>query len=121
MPAIYRRHNLFMIRTNIKPLSVNRAWKGRRFKTDEYEEYETELFVALLPKNYKVPEGKIEARYVFAFSSEKCDNDNPLKPFQDVLSKMYGFNDNMIYRTIIDKVVVPKGQEYIEWELVPYV
>lgn len=110
-----------MIRTNIKPLSVNRAWKGRRYKTEEYEEYETELFIDLLPKKYKVPEGKIEARYVFGFSTAQADGDNPLKPFQDVLSKMYGFNDNMIYRTTIEKVIVPKGEEFIEWELVPYV
>ena len=27
----------------IKPLSVNTAWKGRRFKTDAYKAYEIEL------------------------------------------------------------------------------
>ena len=33
---------------DIKPLSVNKMWQGRRYKTYEYQKYEKE-FLYLLP------------------------------------------------------------------------
>ena len=44
-----------MNKVQIKPLTVNRAWNGRKYKTDEYKSYERELDF-LLPK-IDVPEG----------------------------------------------------------------
>ena len=38
-----------MIRINIKPLSVNEAWKGKRFRTDKYKAYQ-KIVVYLLTK-----------------------------------------------------------------------
>jgi len=31
------------MRVDIKPLSVNEAWRGRRFKTPEYRKYERDI------------------------------------------------------------------------------
>ena len=42
------------IKYKIKPLSVNKAWAGKRFKTEDYKSYEKELLLAL-PKQ-EVPE-----------------------------------------------------------------
>jgi hypothetical protein len=41
------------------------------------------------------------------------DYDNPVKIFQDVLSKKYGFNDNRIFAGHQYKILVPKGEEFI--------
>ena len=38
-----------MMRLDIKPLSVNRCWKGKRFKTKEYKRYERDCLL-ILPK-----------------------------------------------------------------------
>ena len=35
------------IKVEIKPLSVNAAWQGRRFKTEAYKKYEKEVLSAL--------------------------------------------------------------------------
>jgi len=35
---------------NIKPLSVNDAWKGKRYKTEKYKNYENVLFNYYLKK-----------------------------------------------------------------------
>jgi hypothetical protein len=35
----------------------------------------------------------------------------------DVLAKKYGFNDNRIYRGVIEKEVVKKGDEYIRFKI----
>jgi len=45
-----------MITVKIKPLSANEAWKGRRFKTDEYKTYEHSLHY-LLPRKIELPPG----------------------------------------------------------------
>ena len=76
-----------MVRVNIKPLSVNKCWQGRRFKTVEYKNYEKALLM-MLPK-INIPEPPFTVYYEFGFSSIASDLDNPVKPLQDVLQKRY--------------------------------
>lgn len=104
-----------MIIIKIKPLSVNEAWKGRRFKTQAYKDYELELFYKL-PK-IEIPEGKLRIYYIFYFSNSSSDIDNGIKQFTDVLCKKYNFNDNRIYRIIAEKRIVKKGEEKIEFSI----
>ena len=100
---------------DIKPLSVNCAWKGRRFKTDKYNRYISDVLRMLKP--VKVPDGPLELYLKFGFSSASSDFDNPVKCFVDCLQKKYGFNDKMIKRCIIEVDQVKKGKEFIEWDL----
>jgi len=102
----------------IKALSVNSAWKGQRFKTKAYKDYEQELLL-LLPK-YNIPEGKLKAYYIFGLSSKNADGDNCIKQFQDIVAKKYGFNDKVIYKWDIEKVDVLKGEEFIEFKFESY-
>lgn len=104
-----------VIAVKVKPLSVNKVWQGRRFKTKEYKAYEQELML-MLPK-IEVPEGELSAYYEFGQSSKLADWDNPVKPFQDVLQKKYGFDDRNIVEALVKKVIVPKGAEYIGFRL----
>ena len=100
---------------HIKPISVNECWKGRRFKTDKYKSYERELLYKL--KNIDIPEGKLCLTVTWGLSSKNADWDNPIKPFQDILQLKYGFNDRWIYRGIIEKVDVKKGEEFIIFKI----
>lgn len=100
---------------NIKPLSVNEVWKGKRYKTDAYKVYELAL-LWLLPKNIQVPTGKFGVHLEFGVSSKNADFDNPTKPFIDILQKKYGFNDKNIYSCFIKKIDVEKGFEFIRFE-----
>lgn len=100
---------------NIKPLSVNSAWQGKRFKTPAYKNYEKELLLKL--KALEVPKGNLILFVKFGLSSKLADWDNPVKPFQDCLQKKYGFDDRRIYKAIVEKVDVKKGEEFIEFEI----
>lgn len=100
------------VRVNMKPMSVNRAWQGRRFKSDEYEAYEKEMLLRL-PAG-RLPEPPYRVHYEFGFSRKDSDYDNPVKPTQDVLQKKYGFDDKEIYEATIKKVLVKKGCEYVK-------
>jgi len=103
------------IQIHIKPLSVNQAWQGRRFKTENYKNYESAL-LDLLPSDYTIPEGDLEVRYEFGLNTA-ADWDNPVKPLQDVLQKKYGFDDRRIMRAEVIKNVVKRGEGYINFEI----
>lgn len=103
------------MKINIKPLSSNDSWKGRRFRTDEYKAYAQELKLKLKPM--VIPDGELEIAFQFGFSSRGSDWDNPIKPFQDIISQFYGFNDNRIYAATVLKRIVPKGCEYVSFEI----
>lgn len=99
----------------IKPLSVNEAYRGRRFSTAKLKTFKEIVFYSL-PK-MKTPKGKLAVKYIFGVSSKGSDGDNLIKAFQDCLAQKYGFNDNKIYRWEVEKRDVKKGEEYIKWEL----
>jgi len=99
----------------IKPLSVNQCWQGKRFKTPKYKAYEYELLM-LLPK-ISVPNGLLHLKVVFGLSSKLNDIDNGLKPFIDILQKKYSFNDRDIYKLTVEKVIVNKREEFIEFKI----
>ena len=102
---------MLKIKVNIKPLSVNEAWKGRRFKTDKYKAYEKELLYRL--PRIDIPKPPYKFSYEFGFSNIQSDLDNPVKILQDILQKKYGFNDRDIYEAIIKKDKDAKGNEYL--------
>lgn len=105
-----------MHKVNVKTLSVNDAWKGRRFKTKKYEDYEWELY-SKLPK-IKVPKNKqLFLEIEVGYSSKASDLDNCLKPFIDILQKKYEFDDKWIYGFSVHKKDVKKGEEYIAFSL----
>lgn len=99
----------------IKPLSVNEAWQGRRFSTKKKKLYE-EAVCLLLPSTIN----KFD-RYTiyieFGFSRKRSDLDNPVKPFLDCLTKKYNINDSLIYEIVLRKSIVPKGKEYVYFDL----
>jgi len=103
------------MKININPLSVNKAFKGRRFKTDEYKRYEKELLY-LLPA-LKVPKGELFISLSFGFSSKLKDIDNPVKLFIDILQKKYNFNDRDVYKLNVTKEIVKKGKEFIKFKI----
>lgn len=104
-----------MIEIKIKPLSVNEAWQGRRFKTAAYHLYCLSL-TSKLPK-LKIPEGKLSVHLIFGFSNKLSDIDNPVKPVLDILQAKYKFNDRDIYRLLVEKEIVELGNDFIEFEV----
>jgi len=103
----------------VKPLSVNKAWKGKRFKTTSYKNYEKALLFSLPP--YPIPKGFLSIRFCFGFSSILSDFDNPVKLITDILQKKYKFNDKLIRHCVIQVYIVEKGNEYFNFNISPYV
>lgn len=106
-----------MFRLPIKPLSLNHAYRGRRFDTAELKQFHKDM-ARILP-NITVPSGKLSVHYRFGVSSKNADGDNLIKCAQDAIATKYQFNDKIIYEWHVWKEDVPKGQEYIEFMIFP--
>lgn len=98
------------MKIQIKPLSINEAWQGRRFKSKKYIDFEREFYY-LLP-NIEIPDWPIAIMLRFGFSRDS-DIDNCVKPTLDVMQKRYWFNDIQIKSMVAIKEKVKKWQEYI--------
>lgn len=100
-------------RIEIKPISANNAFKGRKFKTDKYIAYERELLLKL--PYFNLEKRKLKLSVVFGFSSKLQDLDNSIKQTQDILVKKYGVDDRYIFELNLRKEIVPKGHEFIDF------
>lgn len=104
---------MILIHLDIKPLSVNQAWQGRRFKTSKYDEF-IKNNLLLMPTLNIEKSKKYKVHLIFGFSNKASDIDNPIKPVLDCITKKYGIDDRYIYRLVVDKRIVKKGSEYIQ-------
>lgn len=108
-------------RIEIKPLSVNKCWQGKRFKTTDYENYEKELLWTLRPYDLENTKEPLCVNLLIGVSNLAFDVDNAVKPFLDVLQKKYNFDDRYIFELVIRKVLVKKDYEFIEFSIKRYV
>lgn len=104
-----------MHKIDYKPLSVNEAYTGQRFKTDTYRSFAKAVTLMIRP--VKLPESPYKITLVFGVSNIGADFDNPIKPYIDVLAKKMRFNDKLIFKGDIEKVQTKKGEEFIMWKL----
>ena len=104
------------IELKVKPLSVNQAWRGKRFRSNKYKAFQKEMMLMLPPIKIDF-KGDLRVDIVFGFSTRASDIDNPLKPLLDCLTKKYGINDNRIYKLNVKKEIVKKGNEFIKLKI----
>lgn len=92
---------------NIKPLSVNAAWQGRRFKSKAYKEFEEEALWILSSITIEKVSGLVEMDYEFHLKPTQfshCDIGNFEKPLTDIIVKAGLIDDDRyIMRTTLSK------------------
>jgi len=105
-----------------KPLSVNQAWQGKRFKTPIYKDYESAMLL-MMPKGKIDTDDMLRVEFFFGFSNKASDLDNPVKLLMDIAQKKYGFNDKNVFELNIRKCLVKKGEEFIDmgiYKMLPF-
>jgi Holliday junction resolvase RusA-like endonuclease len=113
---------MIQFKINEKPLSVNQAWQGKRFKTPAYKDYEKAMLL-MMPKAKVDTEEMLRVEFFFGFSNQASDLDNPVKLLMDIAQKKYGFNDKMVFELNVRKCIVKKGQEFIHmgiYKMLPF-
>ena len=104
-----------MEQINIKALSVNSCYQGKRFKNQVHKDYVKEVLSQLPIKFIGIPPYKLILE--FGLSSKLQDLDNCIKVFQDCLTVKYDFNDRDVYMIEARKFIVDKNKEYISFDL----
>jgi len=103
------------IKIPLKPLTINKAFQGRRYKTQEAKQYEKDLWH--LTKAQPIIAGEVAISYTFYLKNHKrTDIDNLIKLLQDFLvSRAYIEDDRKIYRMTVEKI--PAVMDRIEIEI----
>jgi Holliday junction resolvase RusA-like endonuclease len=113
---------MIQFKINEKPLSVNLAWQGKRFKTQAYKQYEKEMLLLMPPKKIDSKQ-MLRVEFFFGFSNAASDLDNPVKLLMDIAQKKYGFDDKNVFELNVRKCLVKKGDEFIQmgiYQLLPF-
>lgn len=105
-----------MIKIDVKPLSVNQCYTGRRFSTEKHKSFKRMVNNAL-PDNIEIfDKTNMKLRIEFGYSSKLSDLSNGIKVFEDALVQKYKVDDRNTFEMNIKKVIVKKGFEYIKFE-----
>jgi Holliday junction resolvase RusA-like endonuclease len=94
----------------LKPVSVNRAWQGRRFKTKEYKAFEEELLWML--KNSAKVSGWYTISFKFYVKNYKSvDLSNLIKTTEDIIVKSGIVDDDRFCK----RMEVEKFKSETDW------
>jgi Holliday junction resolvase RusA-like endonuclease len=113
---------MIQFKINEKPMSVNLAWQGKRFKTPAYKDYENSMML-MMPKAKIETDEMLRVEFFFGFSNKASDLDNPVKLLMDIAQKKYSFNDKMVFELNVRKCIVKKGEEFIQmgiYKMLPF-
>ena len=103
------------MRFQTKPLSANKMFYRNKNKTVEYRAYQDEIRDQLMGTEWEFGSDQVTFEVTAGFSNRAADLDNCIKPFLDTYQNIYKeFNDNKVYKIILTKDIVQKGEEYLD-------
>lgn len=106
----------------VAPISINKCFQGRRFKTRESKEYDYAVALSIGGNHTPIKADWYEVHYDFHIKNFKmADADNLVKQIQDciVRAKLIP-DDRLIKRFTVEKFKAEEGQERSEVEILAY-
>ena len=109
------------IKLDVNPLSVNKAWQGRRFKSPDYKQFEKDV-MRMLPISEEVKnKEEVFVHYVFHINNYgSADTSNMEKTLTDMLVKRGYLLDDRYIRAIYQRKERVEGMEWIDIHIEPY-
>jgi Holliday junction resolvase RusA-like endonuclease len=105
-----------MMRLNIKPLSINEAFQGRRFKTKKHKDFEEQVLWILKGNIQKFDKDYSMHLKFYLKNALRCDLSNYIKVLEDCIVKS-GIvkDDRFCWRMEVEKI--KSEEDYIEFEI----
>jgi Holliday junction resolvase RusA-like endonuclease len=110
-----------MHKVDLAPITVNKAWQGRRYKTPEYKAWRQAAFVKIKALKLEKIEGWVEVHinsYLTHFAI--TDESNLLKAIFDALVDAEVIEDDRFIKRHTSEKHKSK-ENYFTFEVVPYV
>lgn len=107
----------------VSPLSNNKAWKGKHFKTRDYKDFEIDVCKTLPFSKDDPIDGEVFVHYVYHIKTYgNSDTGNMEKTLTDMLVKRNYLKDDRYIRAIYQRKerVSEKKDEYIEIRIEKY-
>lgn len=103
----------------LKPMSINVAWQGRRYKTKDYKAYERAFFYSTKPPKEKI-DGEVAVLYVLYLRYYgRTDVGNLEKPLSDLLVKR-GFIEDDRFIKYLQLIKVRSKEEKMAVFIEPF-
>ena len=120
-PKKVRKKRSLHLHIPVKPLSTNKMYTGKKRRSIYYKQFSREV-MAHLNKNYDkrglALTGNLKLTMEVGVSSKLMDASNTIKAIEDVVVKWAGcFDDRQIYSINVEKYIVAKGEEYINFSI----
>lgn len=110
------------IEVPLKPMSINVAWQGKRYKTKRYKNFEKAFFLSTSQPHTTIKE-EVVVIYVFYLKYYgRTDVGNLEKPLSDLITKRNYIKDDRYIKSInlIKKRVKDKKEQRIDIYIEPY-
>ena len=109
------------LRLQIKPLSTNRIYVGRKVKSSQARQFERDiaLLLAAYAKETELPDGDLAIHFRFGTTRQK-DLSNNVKLLEDQIAKHYGIDDRRFAGHTAVRIPVPRGEEFVIFQIVPF-
>lgn len=103
----------------VAALSTNKMYAGQKRRSVYYKAFRKKIFNFLSEskeyrRNQVSLKGNLVLKMEVGFSSPLSDLSNVIKSIEDILVAFYDFDDRQIVRIEMDKVLVRKGDEYMD-------
>lgn len=109
------------IKLEVSPISVNKSWKGRKFKTDLYKSFEYDVARMLPFVNESLGKQEVFVKYVFYINNYgNADTFNMEKTLSDMLVKRGYITDDRYIRAGYVRKERTDGPEWIDITIIPY-
>ena len=107
-----------MYTLELKPISVNEAYKGRKWMTDKHREFKKVAAILLSRMDFPKLKEKEPFYIIYHFYTDaSVDIDNMVKVVQDCITQCLGTDDRYIYGLYIEKHKIKRGNERIEFNI----
>ena len=105
----------------LKPISTNKLYTGRRWKSAAAKQFEKDIALHLLAacRDRTLPDGELAIHFQFG-TSRRMDVSNCVKLVEDCIARHFGIDDRRFTAQTVVRVPVKKGQEFITFRITPY-
>jgi len=109
------------VHLKIAPVSTNKLYTGKRWKSKEARAFEWEIAkqLSFLCLDTTLPDGDLTL-HLRVGTTRRQDTSNSIKLLEDCIARHYGINDRRFRALTVVRVPTKQGEEFITFQIRPF-